>query len=294
MLRLYKIMQPQDIVDHWPLSNVEFVAAYQSFPSRRVVRLRSDQGDFVAKIDSAPPTQAETRRSLYVFEYLAQHHFEHAPALLRTRAGADFVDRPGQRVWILQYVDGEPPALAWHGFWRELGAAAARLNAFADYPFAFHIPVHAAIDELTALAPNYSFGERYLAVIERLDVLKHSQPHGLIHGEINSANCVRGAGGSPVLLDWDEAGSGPIVLELGYPLITVFLGEDLVFHHDAAAAFYGGYAAEKPIDEQTRRCLFEAGLFHALRYMSFANTERRWRRIRFALEHQALLMSVLP
>lgn len=43
------------------------------------------------------------------------------------------------------------------------------------------------------------------------------------------------------MLDWDEAGVGPLALGYGYPLIAAFLSEELVIDHDSARAFYRGY-----------------------------------------------------
>ncbi|MGH3490916.1 MAG: hypothetical protein ACRDP8_23765 [Actinopolymorphaceae bacterium] len=48
--------------------------------------------------------------------------------------------------------------------------------------------------------------------------------------------------GELVLVDWDAAGTGPIAIDLGYPLICVFHDEDLTRHADHAAAFYAAYA----------------------------------------------------
>ncbi len=113
---------------------------------------------------------------------------------------------------------------------------------------------------------------------------------GLIHGEINEANARRRADGEVVLLDWDQAGIGPVALEYGYPLIAAFVSEDLVIDHDSARGFYRGYTGVGGHIDCDR--LFDAALFHALRYMWFGEDARRWERILFALSHEHLLTSL--
>ena len=65
----------------------------------------------------------------------------------------------------------------------------------------------------------------------------------LIHAKINTANARSTPDCRIYLLDWDSTGTGPTVLEPGYPLIHVFLREDLVFAQECAQAFYDTYTA---------------------------------------------------
>jgi Ser/Thr protein kinase RdoA (MazF antagonist) len=130
--------------------------------------------------------------------------------------------------------------------------------------------------------------------IDSVAPVVHALPHGLIHGEINLANAARRSDGTLVLLDWDEAGDGSVILEAAYPLLVVFLTEALEFHHDLARAFYHQYYAGRTCTSEEQDLLFRAALFHALRYMLFANQQQRWERICFAVAHQDLVSSVLP
>ncbi len=125
-----------------------------------------------------------------------------------------------------------------------------------------------------------------------LDVLR-DQPRVLIHGELNPANSILAPDGRLTVVDWDAAGTGPWALEPGYPLITTFLSEDLVFDARSAAAFYGAWAGPQGIDAERRELIFTAALLHALRSLSFAEPGRRWRRIQHALAHKAELLSAM-
>ena len=97
--------------------------------------------------------------------------------------------------------------------------------------------------------------------------------------------------GELVLIDWDEAGTGATVLEAGYPLLTVFLTEELYFHQELAAAFYRGYYDQKQPGEPEKELLFRSALLHALRYMQFANQQKRWERICYAVRNKGSLLA---
>jgi hypothetical protein len=82
-------------------------------------------------------------------------------------------------------------------------------------------------------------------------------------------------------------------IEYGYPLINVFLSErDLAFDDRSAAAFDEGYSNSGGVLDHC--ALFDAALLHALRYMWWGDTERRWERAVHAVSREAELCSVLP
>nr|MBA3377848.1 phosphotransferase [Chloroflexia bacterium] len=146
--------------------------------------------------------------------------------------------------------------------------------------------------ELTEQAERYPFKNEFLDLVSTLGILA-DQPACLIHGELNPANSVRSPEGRLSILDWDQAGTGPRVLEGGYPLITTFLSEDLAFDTRSAAAFYGAWAEDHDLDAERKEIIFTAALFHALRYLGFGDPFRRWARIRYALTHKHALLSAL-
>lgn len=226
-----------------------------------------------------------------MFEYLGGNGFRRAPALLKTKTGDRFVRTGGKTVCVLEWIEGvRPPATI--GTWAELGRLAARLNARTDYPHDYAIPVAGAIAELTEQAERYPFRSEFLELVSTLGILA-DQPACLIHGELNPSNAVRSPDGRLSILDWDQAGTGPWALEGGYPLITTFLSEDLVFDASSAAAFYGSWARDHDLGAGRKDIIFTAALFHALRYLGFGDPFRRWARIRYAVTHKHELLSAL-
>ncbi len=247
----------------------------------------------MAKIDDDPLPFECIRQNLAVFDFLASRAFPYIPTLLKTSDGRAFVYAPRQSVIVLEYLAGERPA-ATPATWAEYGVIARTLNAYQAYPHPYAVATEGAIAELTEQAKHHVYADRFQTFVSWLTPLLHAPNHGLIHGEMNLANAAYRGDGTLVLLDWDDAGMGPTVLEAGYPLIIVFLTEDLQPQPDLARAFYQSYYAGSAPNDDEKDLVFRAALLHALRYMPFANQQQRWERICYAVAHKEQLLAWLP
>jgi Ser/Thr protein kinase RdoA (MazF antagonist) len=106
---------------------------------------------------------------------------------------------------------------------------------------------------------------------------------------VSLGNTIERPDGTLVLVDLDKVGNGPRVLDAGFPLVQQFVTEDWIFRRELATAFCGAYAARIRLTRAELLQVFAAGLFVALMYLPFGHRERRWRRIRWAVEHRAEL-----
>jgi aminoglycoside phosphotransferase (APT) family kinase protein len=281
------------------LSRIRTGKVLQRSSSRVVTEVETAEGLFVAKLMAreaalglVAPTGAQIDHALQVFDFLALRDFTHAPKLLKTCSGNRFADVDGKVVYLMEHIEGSQPVPSPMAY-AALGRVAAKLNAYTDFPYEYPISVPGTIDELTAQAEQSPFRDAILQQIAKLAVLA-DQPRSLIHGEINCANAIQTPDGRIVVVDWDAAGTGPAILEAGYPLITSFLTEDCTFHHDWARAFYAEYTTGLGMTDGTKEMLFTAALLHALRYMPFHNPIERWNRILYAVENKDLLLSAIP
>jgi hypothetical protein len=287
------MLNPRFIAEHWPLTDISFGETFQTYPTRRVVQIYAAQGTFVAKIDDQPLAFDAASQAYAVFDFLASRAFPHIPALLKTKDGRRLAHIHHQSVALMEYLGGERPDAS-RSTWEELGAIARSLNTHTDYPNSYAIDTQGAIAELMEQASSHPHTAQFQGFVSGLTPLLHAPKHGLIHGEINLANAARRKDGTLVLLDWDEAGTGPTLLEAGYPLIVVFLTEDLQFRQELAAACYHQYYAGNAPSGYEKELLFRAALLHALRYMQFANQQQRWERACYAVAQKEQLLAVLP
>lgn len=115
----------------------------------------------------------------------------------------------------------------------------------------------------------------------------------LIHTDIGPHNAIKRHDGSIVLVDWDDAGVGTTILDLGFPLICHFVSEDLIFERENAKAFYDAYFSKRKLSTAERALIFDAGLFFALMYVPYGETQKHWERIKFSLVNKELISSVL-
>jgi Ser/Thr protein kinase RdoA (MazF antagonist) len=280
------------VTDHWPLTKVSLGETLQSYPTRKVVRLHAQEGEFVAKIYLEPLPFETVMKTYAIFDFLASRHFPHIPFLLKTKDGNPLVYTAQQSVAVMEFIDGGAPEST-PATWQSLGQVAAELNSITDFPFPYGVPTDGVIQELTDEADHHPARAQFLAFIDLLLPLLDYPGQGLIHGEINLSNSMRRRNGELVLVDWDEAGTGATVLEAGYPLLIVFLTEDLYFHQDLVAAFYRGYYGKNPPGASEIELIFRSALLHALRYMIFANQQKRWERICYAVAHKDSLLAAI-
>ncbi|MHB1317181.1 MAG: phosphotransferase enzyme family protein [Anaerolineae bacterium] len=278
------------VTAHWPLTAVSLGQHLPAFSTRRVVRVHAAEGEYVLKIDDQPPPEREARQAHEVLRFLARRRYPHAPRPLDTRDGSPQVWAEGGCASMMEYIDGGSPEST-PETWSGLGEIARRLNAITGCPVPYGVPAEGAIEELSREARDHPARERFQAAVAMLPPLLEYPRKGLLHGEINVANAIRRRNGALVLIDWDEAGTGPAVLEPGYPLLCVFLTEDLRLQQPLASAFYGAYYAAGKPDADEQDLLFRAALLHALRYAKYGDTQRRWLRIEHALEHRKALLA---
>ncbi len=263
------------------------------FEDRKVFLIESDRGMRVVKLHSSSAENTRSALTLQMMRRLIDLKTGAVPEIFPTKAGADFVEEKGVFLYLMEYIPTAPIEPCASEDWWKLGEAAAKLNQIRTEPLSYAIPLDPAIQEIGEWARGQGFEKPVRDLLGQLNPLLEDREMGVIHGEINPANAGKRADGGVVLLDWDDAGTGQIALELGYPLITQFLQIDThEFMLDQARAYFSGYQSVSPIP-CSPDAVFASALFHALRYMRFADVERRWQRIRYAVEHRTLLLSAL-
>ena len=134
-------------------------------------------------------------------------------------------------------------------------------------------------------AERLSFKQEYLEVVQSLPSFDEL-PEALIHTDIGPGNAIDKENGDLVLIDWDDVGVGTRVLDIAFPLIQQFISEDREFLEENASAFYATYFSELKLTESEMNNLFPAALFIALMYIIYGDTEKRWKRIQWAIENR--------
>jgi hypothetical protein len=274
----------------WGLDHPSSSGLAQSSPTRQVFTVQSGGDLYAVKVDSQPASESAAAA---VLPFLQARGFRHSPRLYPTASGGYSVRRDGLEISLLEYI---PQALSGPADWEDLGAAAARLNQMRDFPAPYAVSPAGALEELRSWGQGQPFAAPFLAMLDEIAAgLAEPGPSGLIHGEINLANARRLASGEVVLLDWDEAGNGPLELELGYPLLTPFLYDpSLAFESAAPHRFYHGYWRVHRVDSGAPPLhperLWHYACLQALRVVTFFDSEIRWARLQRACRRKKELL----
>ena len=193
----------------------------------------------------------------------------------------------------MRYIEGEQPEATVETY-QKLGEIAADLHSVSDYPIRTLFDPQVIIQtQFVENAKKFSFGEEYLKVAKSLPDFSQF-PQTLIHTDIAPANSVETKEEKIFLTDWDDAGIGPTVLDLGYPLLGQFTTEDREIRQDLAEAFYTAYFAKRQISQDEKAALFDASLFFALMYVIHGEAGKRWQRIKWATANRKAIEQLIP
>jgi Ser/Thr protein kinase RdoA (MazF antagonist) len=278
------------IAERWPLAEVRLGATIREFDTRAVRIVEADEGRFVVKTTNQWRDAEDAATHLAIFDFLEQQGFMHLPQLLRTRDNSSCCQYNGQFAYILEYIDGQAPQPTELNYFA-IGTIIGALHAYADYPYPYLFSYQEVRPEFDRVAQALPFGDAYLTYVQALPDFD-ALPQTLIHGEV-IGNTLQRNNGALVVLDWDEAGVGPRVFDLGHPLIGTFVTEALQVQEALIHAFYRGYFSNVMLPEPEIEQIFDAALFYALRYIVYGDTQKRWRRLQWAASHRKKIMSIV-
>ena len=281
------------ITDEWGLKDVTINQSLQNFDNRSVLKLHTSQGYFVCKITKADISHQEFAKRTSIFSFLRNKNFAHAPIIINTKSGNTFYQKDNKFIVLMEFIEGKEPAPSQNNY-IQLGTILASLNNFNDFSYPALISVNAIrpyFQGLSEKLPN-NIQAHYLQLAKKIPDID-ALPHSLIHFEASLKNTVQKPDGTIIIIDWDEAGMASTILDPGYHLINYFVSEDLKFDINSCKAFYASYLAKHSLSNIEIEQLFNASLFHALRYIVWGDTQKRWTRILWALENRDLLLSAL-
>jgi Ser/Thr protein kinase RdoA (MazF antagonist) len=171
-----------------------------------------------------------------VLDYLEQHGYP-APRVMRTPRGRAVATYEGWTALLLSYVEGTEAAFSSRHL-ELLGARAGRLHALtgtvlaeagaAGLPNSRLRPAIGAQQTDAQRArgrealsrAHWAIYDGLVATLERVAQAAGNLPVTVLHGDCWPQNAVVTPEGALVLIDWDCAGVGPPVLEVGYLLMA--------------------------------------------------------------------------
>jgi Ser/Thr protein kinase RdoA (MazF antagonist) len=263
---------------HWPLSSVQLKEILQQSGERQVGIVESEQGRFVYKIAESRRGEAGLRQDTAVFSALERVGFSQAPKLIPTAEGERFIKLGSRFVYLLERIEGSRPESSPETY-SEIGKITGRLHLTRGFPFETDFNTNKILEDLYKNATDYTFGKEYQAIGRSLQDLE-TFPKTIIHTDISPANSIRHPKRGIVFIDWDDAGTGPAVVDLG-AMLNEIIREDITFNESYIRAFFSSYTKERQIAPREVDGIVDATIFFALMYIPYGNMEKRWERIKW-------------
>lgn len=283
-----------NVSDTWPLSGVNDIHLLKQSGKRRVFRLNSEQGKYIVKIADSSKDREKIIKDTEILRFFEAASYP-APRLLQTRKGDNFIEDDEGFIYSISFIEGSEPEKNIANY-AQLGEITARLHAVDGYKTSTDFTAITEIPRMLARANKFNVDSRYAELVNLLPDFE-PLPQCLIHTDIGSHNSIQQSDGQIILVDWDDAGIGTRILDLGFPLICDFMTNELVFEEDRAKAFYQAYSSRIELTDTEKKYLFDAGMFYALSYTIFDDSgfvEGQWRKVLAALEMKDEILACLP
>jgi len=207
--------------------------------------LASDSGKHIFRVEPAsgqklilrayPSNQDEKLQNLItILSFLEDRRYP-AERIIPTASGNSIIEHNGWRLLMTTHIDGSSadytfPAL--HSLAAMVGRlhalrASPQINKKEMLPEAEMLPAREityALMQLTSAKPLlpcnlYHRYDALVAALQNVD-LCDDLPTALIHNDCHPANAVHTPTGQVILIDWEGAGSGPAVIDVGFLLAS--------------------------------------------------------------------------
>jgi Ser/Thr protein kinase RdoA (MazF antagonist) len=222
-----------------------------------------------------------------VLDYLHKHAF-FAPRVKWTRDGGLLASYEGWTALLVSFLEGEVADFAPESL-ELLGSLAGSLhtlshNVLAEAEQAWlpqsrlrpTQPASLAIDNLVRALPHVptmlrQFCEDSIVALQRVQQAQQvgRLPEALLHGDCWPRNAVRTPEGGMALIDWDGAGIGPALLDVGYLLLACHLGKPqlpaMQADEQCIAAVVHGYCQQRKPSAAELSVLEDALLYDVAR-----------------------------
>ena len=287
-------LSKQIIEKEWPLAKVQIVKISPGKDKRVTVRAKSDQGEFIFKIAARHKLEKVLKRDVAVLQFLENRGFRAAPKILKTRSCHLYQKIGGNLVYAMEHINGVVPKSS-PKVWYKLGKVVASLHRI--HPPAILKSAFTVVSQRTkmlALARKFKMERNYAETFRKLPNFINL-PQAMVHTDVALNNAIQKPNGPLVLVDWDDAGKGPLVLDIGF-VLTSFLTAKLKFERIKANAFFRGYSSIRKIQKYEKIYAVDAGLLFGL---SYSIHDKRgidhgyWRWTQYVARHRDMFEKVL-
>ncbi len=276
---------------NWRLTNVRIWKLLQNWWDRFVYKILSDEWKFVLKISWIEKKECSLIKDLYIFDYSKENNFDNLPNLIKTYDNKNYARYKNRFSYMINFIEwGEPENNITNR--KEIWKIMAKLHNFKNYKYYTEFTIESEKENFKQKAKELKFWNEYIKIVNNLpDFSKCSM--SVIHSDIWLHNTIKDKNWKIYFIDRDDCWIWLTILDLWFPLISIFLNHELKFDFKNAKAFYSSYFENKNLKQFEKNLIFDAALFFVLMYIPYWNVDENWKRIQFAIKNKNKIISVL-
>ncbi len=277
------------LTEYWSIPPISSVTvAKKAADGRTLFRVDTSEGTYALKLLQKGRSKELTQQELSLLHVLHENHFPCAE-LIPTKTGALFTEMEGQSTYLYRWVEGTHPESTVETF-EKLGELTGSLHALpTDSLPKMRFAPSERMNQQRELAERLGLEPAFIELFSHVRDVAHL-PQGIVHTDIGPHNTLEQADGDLLLIDWEDAGVGPLVIDLGW-LLEQCLTLDNVFEKEKAHALLKAYQTHRPFSAEEASYMHDMMLSFALLYCLQKDglQDRGRKRIKWIADHQTEL-----
>ncbi len=273
------------LIEQWALSDVINVSAVKKTTvGRMVFRVDTKDKSYALKVYAPSRKKEIVEKDIYLLRLLEKRGFP-ACVLRNTSNGEGYGAINGSYAYVYDWIEGKNPESTTETF-EKLGDMTGRLHTISEpYPYTSDFKPATEIQKLLATAKSKGIDQKHVDLL--LSIRDLSQlPQGMIHTDIGPHNSLERPDGELVVIDWEDAGLGPMVIDIGWELEQC-LSDESLFETEKAKAFLHGYQEHRTLTTEEKSHAYDAALFFAFLYWMDEQKDFGTKRINWLAEHRS-------
>ncbi len=292
-MKLERESMKPDLLRQWKMADeFDLSLVKESADGRMLFRVDSKQAAYALKIYPSAKAQAAVKKDIAILRFLANHHFP-VPILYEPINGEGFGMINGRYAFLYQWVEGQHPSSTVSTF-RKLGDLTGQLHCISTaYPYPSDFSPSREIRQCISFAEQEGVDKKYINLLLSLPDLGQF-PQGIMHTDIGPHNVLESANHELIVVDWDDAGTGSMLLDISW-LLEQCLSNTCIFDHAKARACLLAYQKHRQLIHQEITHIYDATLFFALLYWACPGGQKEFgrKRIDWLINHRKEFESVL-
>ncbi len=281
----------QALAVQWNISDVLRVTEVKKVASGRMMfRVDTHTRSYALKICAPTRRKQVVEKDIQCLKFLERSRFP-ACILHDPLHGEGYGMINESYAYVYDWIEGLDAESTVETF-EKLGDMMGRLHTIPEpYAFRSDFILKNEVQKLRSAAVAKGIDQKYRDLLSSIRDVDHL-PQGMIHTDIGPHNALQRPDGTILIIDWEDAGLGPLIVDIGWELEQC-LSDTSVFEIEKAKAFLQAYQAHRKLTLEEINHTYDVALFFAFLYWIDEQKEFGAKRIEWLASNRAQFESVL-